>query len=88
MLADGNPARPRCINIVALKRNDFEPHVIDAINEAYRLLYRARVGLKNVRDIMASNGELLPEIEHLFDKISVSQVGRHGRGREMQRKAA
>lgn len=88
MLADGNPARPRCINIVALKRNNFQPDVIEAINEAYRLLYRARVGLKNVRDIMLANGTLLPEIEHLFDKISVSQIGRHGRGRENQRKAA
>ena len=88
MLADGNPARPRCINIVALKRNDFEQHVIDAIDEAYRLLYRARVGLDNAREIMKSKGLLLPDIEHLFEKLSVSQSGRHGRGREKRRKAA
>ncbi len=88
MLADGNPARPRCINIVALKRNNFQQNVIDAIDEAYRLLYRARVGLDNAREIMESKGLLIPDIELLFDKVSVSQKGRHGRGRELRRKAA
>lgn len=88
MLADGNPARPRCINIVALKRNNFAPEVIDLINEAYRLLYRARVRLVNVREIMESSGKMIPELDLLFNKIATSQVGRHGRGREKQRKAA
>ena len=88
MLADGNPARPRCVNIVALKRNNFEQHVIDKINEAYRLMYRARVGLENVRELMRAKGDLLPEIEHFIDKLAVSQTGRHGRGREQRRKAA
>jgi UDP-N-acetylglucosamine acyltransferase len=88
MLADGNPARPRCINIVALKRNNFESNVIDALNEAYRLLYRARVGLDSAREIMNSKGDMLPDIELLMDKLSVSQAGRHGRGRERRRKAA
>lgn len=88
MLADGNPARPRCINIVALKRNDFAPNVIEAIDEAYRLLYRARVGLDNAKQIMDTKGLMIPEIELLFDKVAVSQQGRHGRGRETRRKAA
>lgn len=88
MLADGNPARPRCINIVALKRNNFAPNIVTALNEAYRLLYRARVGLDNAREILSARGELIPDIQHLFDTIAVSQSGRHGRGREQRRKAA
>ena len=88
MLADGNPARPRCINIVALKRNNFGKEVVKALNETYRLLYRARVGLTNVRKIMSTKGEMLPEIEHLLDVVEVSQLGRHGRGREQRRTAA
>jgi len=88
MLADGNPARPRCINIVALKRNNFDAHVIDALNEAYRLMYRARVGLDNAREILSAKGDLIPDIQHFLDKIAVSQTGRHGRGREQKRKAA
>jgi len=88
MLADGNPARPRCINIVALKRNNFDPKVISKIKEAYRLMYRACVGLENVRDLMRAKGDLIPEVEHFIEKIAVSQAGRHGRGREQRRKAA
>lgn len=88
MLADGNPARPRCVNIVALKRNDFDQTIVNALNEAYRLLYRARVGLRNVREIMSAKSEMLPEIKHLLDVVEVSQTGRHGRGRERRRTAA
>ncbi len=88
MLADGNPARPRCVNIVALKRNNFDREVVDALNEAFRLLYRARVGLNNVSEIMSSKGTMIPEIQHLLDVVAVSQGGRHGRGREQRRTAA
>lgn len=88
MLADGSPARPRCVNIVGLRRNNFEKQVIDAINEAYRLMYRARVGLENCLEILSSTNSLTPEVNLLLDKIRVSQAGRHGRGREAGRKAA
>src|SRR5436190_1060052 len=46
MLADGSPARPRCLNVVALKRNNFATEAIAQLEEAYRLLYRAKVGLE------------------------------------------
>ncbi len=85
MLADGSPARPRCVNIVSLRRNNFEQEVIDAINEAYRLMYRARVGLSNCEEILDSKGKLLPEIKHFINRVSTSQAGRHGRGRELRR---
>ena len=88
MLADGNPARPRCINVVALKRNNFAGNVIQALNEAYRLLYRARVGLESAREITRAKGVQIPDIEHLFDQLAISQIGNHGRGREALRKAA
>ncbi|MEM7784751.1 MAG: acyl-ACP--UDP-N-acetylglucosamine O-acyltransferase [Planctomycetota bacterium] len=88
MLADGSPARPRCINIVGLRRNNFDKKVIDSVNEAYRLMYRARVGLENCVEILSSTGSLTAQVEHLLDKIRSSQAGRHGRGREAGRKAA
>jgi UDP-N-acetylglucosamine acyltransferase len=88
MLAEGNPARPRCVNIVALKRNDFQRPVIDALNEVYRLLYRGRVGLEKAREIMREKAELIPDIRYFFDFVAHSQSGRHGRGREQRRNAA
>jgi UDP-N-acetylglucosamine acyltransferase len=87
MLLDGQPARPRCINVVALKRNDFSADDIRALAEAHRLLYRARVGLDHAREILRSNGRLVPVVNYLLGALQDQVEGRHGRGRD-RRKAA
>jgi UDP-N-acetylglucosamine acyltransferase len=87
MLVEGYPARPRCVNVVALKRNNFPAGVIEALAQAHRLLYRAKVGLDQAREILRGNDQLFPEVNHLLDFISDQQGGRHGRGRERRRAA-
>lgn len=87
MLCEGSPARPRCINIVALKRNDFEPAVIDALAEAHRLLYRSKIGLDAAREVLRGNDRLMPQVNQLLSFIEGQQEGRHGRGREIRRAA-
>ncbi|MCA9131755.1 MAG: acyl-ACP--UDP-N-acetylglucosamine O-acyltransferase [Planctomycetales bacterium] len=87
MLVEGFPARPRTVNVVALKRKSFSSDSIKALMEAYRLLYRSRVGMEHARDILSGGQPLLPELQVLFDFIEDSQGGRHGRGRD-RRKAA
>jgi UDP-N-acetylglucosamine acyltransferase len=87
MLVEGVPARPRCINVVALKRNNFLPQTIHCLAEAHRLLYRAKVGLDNAREILRANGQLVPQVNHLLTFIQEQQEGRHGRGRERKRAA-
>jgi UDP-N-acetylglucosamine acyltransferase len=87
MLCEGAPARPRCINIVALKRHDFSPHVIDCLAEAHRLIYRAKVGLDPAREILRGNNQLVPQVNQLLAFIEGQQEGRHGRGREARRAA-
>ncbi len=87
MLAEGFPARPRCVNVVALKRKNFSSSAIKAISEAHKLLYRSKVGVKHAKEILASSGELSEELQVLFDFIDYAQFGRHGRGRD-RRKAA
>jgi UDP-N-acetylglucosamine acyltransferase len=87
MLAEGYPARPRCINVVALKRNNFSAEAIDCLAEAHRLLYRAKVGLERAREILRGNGMLVPDVNHLLSFIEGQQQGRHGRGRERLRAA-
>jgi UDP-N-acetylglucosamine acyltransferase len=87
MLCEGSPARPRCINIVALKRHDFSTHVIDALAEAHRLLYRGKIGLEAAREILRSNGQLVPQVNQLLSFVEGQQEGRHGRGREVRRAA-
>lgn len=87
MLCEGTPARPRCINIVALKRNNFTPQTIDALAESHRLLYRAKVGLEPAREVLRGKDRIFPEVQHLLSFIEGQQQGRHGRGREFKRAA-
>ena len=87
MLAEGYPARPRCINVVALRRNGFSPEAINSLAEAHRLLYRAKVGLDNAREILRGKGHLVPQVNHLLSFVQNQQEGRHGRGREGRRAA-
>ena len=87
MLAEGTPARPRCINVVALKRNDFAPEVIRGLAEAHRLIYRAKVGLDHAREILRGNDQLLPQVNQLLSFMQNMQEGRHGRAREVRRAA-
>jgi UDP-N-acetylglucosamine acyltransferase len=87
MLVEGSPARPRCINLVALRRNNFPEDVIRALSDAHRLLYRSRVGLDHAREILRQDGKLLPQVNQLLGFIQIQQEGRNGRGRELRRAA-
>ncbi|MBX3425172.1 MAG: acyl-ACP--UDP-N-acetylglucosamine O-acyltransferase [Pirellulales bacterium] len=87
MLCEGLPARPRCINIVALRRENFSREVIDKLAAAHKLLYRSKVGLGHALEIMRTKGMLCPEVESLLAFISGQQEGKHGRGRELRRAA-
>ena len=87
MLVEGYPAKPRCINTVGLKRNNFPPHVIQSLSEAHRLLYRAKVGLDNAWEILRNNGQLVPQVNHLLSFVQGQHEGMHGRGRERRRAA-
>src|SRR6478672_3523143 len=88
MLAEGNPSKPRCVNIVALKRHDFSAETISALAEAHRLLYRAKVGLEHARELLRSNDLLVPEVSHLLSFLQHQHEGRNGRGRDRWRAAA
>lgn len=87
MLADGSPARPRCVNVVALKRNDFPAETIKSLAEAHRLLYRSKVGLDQARQLLRSSGKMVPQVNELLEFIETQNDGRHGRSRELRRAA-
>jgi UDP-N-acetylglucosamine acyltransferase len=87
MLSEGQPARPRCINVVALKRNDFSADTIHCLAEAHRLIYRAKVGLDHAREILRSNDQMVPHVTALLSFIQDQQEGKHGRARERRRAA-
>ncbi len=87
MLVEGVPARPRCVNVVALKRKNFTAETIEALSQAHRLLFRAKVGLDQAREILASHNFICTEVNYLLDFLHEQHLGRHGRGRERRRAA-
>ncbi len=88
MLVDGNPSRVRCINIVGLKRNAIDTERIDALHEAHRLVYRAKMSPKHASAILESHGHVTPEVQSLLEFLQAQQEGKHGRARERWRKSS
>ncbi|QDS93313.1 Acyl-[acyl-carrier-protein]--UDP-N-acetylglucosamine O-acyltransferase [Roseimaritima multifibrata] len=87
MLAEGGPAHPRCVNIVALKRNNFSAEDIKVLQNAFKLLYRSKVGKEQAAELLLSTGPIRPVLKHVFDFLDHSRGGRHGRGRDRRRAA-
>ncbi len=87
MLVDGTPSRPRCINVVALKRNNFDAETIHALAEAHRLIFRAKVGLERASEMLRGSAVAPPQVEELLNFVQTQQEGRHGRSRERRRAA-
>ena len=91
MLVDGQPARPKCINVVGLKRNAFSAEAINAISEVHRLIYRSKLTPGQARDrLMSSHDlthELSPEVEQVLQFVQDQRDGEHGRARERRRAA-
>ncbi len=85
MLVDGNPSKVRCINVVGLRRNGINAQGIDALHEAHRLIYRAKMTLAHAKEILQAHGHMTPEVGKLLAFIEAQHEGKHGRGRERWR---
>ncbi len=74
-IADGNPAEIRGVNQVGLERTGFPAETIRALKEAYRILYRGNLNVK--QSVEKIRGELfaLREIADLCAFIESSQRG-------------
>jgi UDP-N-acetylglucosamine acyltransferase len=87
LLSEGSPARPRCINKVALERNDFPREVIAGLHAAYKLIYVSKLGLDSAREVLRERNQMFPAVNHLLGSIQMLQEGRQGRARERRRAA-
>jgi UDP-N-acetylglucosamine acyltransferase len=75
MIADGNPAEIRGINLVGLERNGFGPESVKHVKEAFRLIYRSKY---NTRQAVEAIGKELPaseEITQILEFIASSERG-------------
>jgi UDP-N-acetylglucosamine acyltransferase len=75
MIADGNPAEIRGINLVALERKNIPPESVKLINEAFRLIYRSKY---NTRQSVEAMRKELPEKEEIAEIIEFIEQSERG----------
>ena len=74
-IADGNPAEIRGINQVGLERAGFAAETVRALKEAYRLLYRGNLNVKQAVEQIRQDLPALPELDELCQFIESSHRG-------------
>ena len=75
MIADGNPAKVRSYNKVALERHGFTEQSHRAIKEAYRLIYRSALNLQQAVEQIRSDLPETPEVTQLLAFVTSSPRG-------------
>lgn len=75
MIADGNPAEIRGVNQVGLERRGFDADDIRSLREAYRLLCRANLNVKQACETIRTDLPSNAHISHLLAFIEASKRG-------------
>jgi UDP-N-acetylglucosamine acyltransferase len=75
MIADGNPAKVRSYNKVALERHGFSEETQRVIKEAYRLIYRSELNLRQAVEQIRSDLPETPELTQLVAFVTSSPRG-------------
>src|SRR5437660_12910313 len=75
MIADGNPAKVRGINVVGLERTGFPAGTIKAIKEAFRLIYRSKYNTRQAIEAIQQELPATPEITQILEFIQKSERG-------------
>jgi UDP-N-acetylglucosamine acyltransferase len=75
MIADGNPAKVRGINVVGLERSGFTAETIKTIKEAFRLIYRSKYNTRQALEAIQQELTASPEITQIVEFIQNSERG-------------
>jgi UDP-N-acetylglucosamine acyltransferase len=75
MMADGNPAETRTINKIGMERNGVSEKAQSAMRQAYKILFREGLTLRNAVVKVEKKLPKLPEIEHLVQFVRSSERG-------------
>ncbi len=82
-LADGKPARVVGPNLVGLRRAGYGPEVRQALQRAFRLLYRSAVEFPKALDRVANELGDFPEVLYLVEFLQRMRNGKVGRQQEV-----
>ena len=75
MIADGNPAEIRGVNLVGLERNGFPAESVKLIKEAFRLIYRSKYNTRQAIDAIGKELPATEEISQIVEFIEQTQRG-------------
>ena len=75
MIADGNPAKVRGINLIGLERKGFPADNLKPIKEAFRLIYRSKLNTRQAIEAMRKDLPQNEEIKEIIEFIEKSERG-------------
>jgi len=75
LIADGNPAEVRGVNVVGLERRGVPPETIRVLKESYRILYRSKLNTKQAVEEMKKSFWDVAEARELVEFIEKSERG-------------
>src|ERR1700736_2374740 len=75
MIADGNPAEIRGVNLVGLERKNYPPESVKLIKEAFRLIYRSKYNTAQALEAVRKELSQSEEIREVVEFIETSERG-------------
>jgi len=75
MIADGNPAEIRGINLIGLERKNYPSERVKLIKEAFRLIYRSKYNRRQAIEAMQKE---LPQTEDITEIIQFLETSERG----------
>ena len=74
-MCDGHPARVVNLNLVGLKRAQFDLKIIRSLKKAFKLLFHSGLSKTHALEMIATQMEITPEIDHLIFFAKTSKRG-------------
>jgi UDP-N-acetylglucosamine acyltransferase len=75
MMADGNPAETRTINKIGMERNGISEKAQSALRQAYKILFREGLTIRNAVAKVEKKLPAVEEIRHLVQFVRASERG-------------
>ena len=75
VIAAREPIAYAGLNIVGLRRRQFDPEIIRRIHDAYRLIYNSNLTVKEAVEQITYSIPMTKEIQYIVDFVSKSQRG-------------
>ncbi|HZR79369.1 MAG TPA: acyl-ACP--UDP-N-acetylglucosamine O-acyltransferase [Chthoniobacterales bacterium] len=75
MIADGNPAEVRGVNLVGLERKNYPANKVKLIKEAFRLIYRSKYNTAQALAAVRNKLEQTDEVREIVEFIEKTERG-------------